>query len=102
MLDDSTPEGDTFSGLGSSNDAVFFYDPAGTLLSSYVYTSTTRGTSFEASRLGADLGLSVVGENGAVRALNGDTGSPGSSVPAPAALSLLAGAALGALRRRRR
>lgn len=100
MIDDSTPDGDTFSGLGSSGDAVFFYDPAGVLLSSYVYGAVTRGTSFEASFTSADLGLSVVGENGAVRAANNDIGSPGVAVPAPAALPALALAAFG-LRRRR-
>lgn len=101
MVDDSTPEGDTFSGLGSSNDGVFFYDPAGTLLSSYLYTTTTRGTSFEQDFFGNDLGLSVIGENGAVRATNADIGSPGSAVPAPGAVGALGLAALLAGRRRR-
>jgi MYXO-CTERM domain-containing protein len=100
MLDDSTPDGDTFSGLGSGGDAVFFYDPAGTLLSSYLYDAVIRGTSFEASRSGTDLGLSVVGENGAFAGANGDTGSPGTSVPTPAGASLLGLALLGAARRR--
>jgi hypothetical protein len=101
MLDDSTPEGDTFSGLGNSNDGVFFYDAAGTQLSSYTYASNTRGVSFEADFAGANLGLSVVGENGAVLAANGDIGSPGSAVPSPAALSVMGLAALVAGRRRR-
>lgn len=76
---------DTFSGLSSGGDAVFFYSPAGTLLSSYVFGAITRGTTFEADRSGADLGLSVIGENGAYRATNNDIGSPGFSVPAPGA-----------------
>ncbi len=101
MLDDSTPDGDTFSGLGSSNDGVFFYDGAGTLLSGYTYASNTRGVSFEADFAGTNLGLSVVGENGAVLAANGDIGSPGSAVPSPAALSVMGLAALVAGRRRR-
>jgi len=104
MVDDSTPDGDTFSGLGSSNDGVFLYDPAGTLLDSYLYLSNTRGVSFERSGDGVDLGLSVVGENGAVRALNLDIGSPGVAVvPVPAAAWLFGSAflALGGLRRTR-
>ena len=92
---------DTFSGLSSSGDAVFFYSPAGTLLSSYVFGAITRGTTFEADRSGNDLGLSVIGENGAVRATNGDIGSPGTSVPTPGASAALALLAASALRRRR-
>jgi MYXO-CTERM domain-containing protein len=91
---------DTFSGLSSSGDAVFFYDPAGNLLSSYVFGAITRGVSFEASASGLDLGLSVVGANGAIRAVNGDIGSPGFAVPAPGAAPLFALAALVARRRR--
>ncbi|MFM9957184.1 MAG: lamin tail domain-containing protein [Phycisphaerales bacterium] len=90
---------DTFSGLSSSGDGVFFYSPAGALLSSYTYGVNVRGTSWEASRSGADLGLSVVGENGAIRAANNDIGSPGTSVPAPAMLPVVA---LGAFAMRRR
>lgn len=81
---------DTFSGLGSSNDGVFFYDPSGVLLSSFLYTTTTRGVSFENARDGSSLGLSVVGENGAVRGANNDVASPGTSVPAPAMLPVVA------------
>lgn len=92
---------DSFSGLGSTNDGVFLYDPSDTLLSSYLYAANTRGVSFEIDRAGNDLGLSVVGENGAVRALNGDVGSPGVSVPAPGAVAVIAAAMVGATRRRR-
>lgn len=99
MIDDSTPDGDTFSGLGNANDGVFFYSPDGTLLSSYLYVQNTRGVSFEIDWFGNDLGLSVVGENGAVRALNNDVGSPGFAVPAPA---MLPAVALGAFALRRR
>lgn len=91
---------DTFSGLGSGGDAVFFYSPSGALLSSYSYSVTVRGTSFEADRSGNDLGLSVIGENGAVQAVNRDIGSPGTSVPAPGAAAGLAVLAIGAARRR--
>jgi hypothetical protein len=103
MVDDSTPDGDTFSGLGNSNDGVFIYSAAGTLLDSYLYVANTRGVSFEKSLAGVDLGLSVVGENGAVRAVNGDIGSPGFAVvPVPAAAWLLGSAlaAVAGLRRR--
>jgi MYXO-CTERM domain-containing protein len=92
---------DTFSGLSSGGDAVFFYSPSGSLLSSYVFGAITRGTTFEADRSGNNLGLSVVGENGAYRATNGDIGSPGTSVPAPgAAAALVLAGAFGARRRR--
>lgn len=101
MVDDSTPEGDTFSGLGSTNDGVFFYDPAGTLLSSYAWVANTRGVTFEADQNGTDLGLSVVGQNGAVLGANGDIGSPGTSVPEPASLALLGLGAAALIRRRR-
>lgn len=103
MVDDSTPDGDTFSGLGSGTDAVFFYDPAGVLLSSYAYAdgAVSRGTSFAAGLDGSDLGLSVVGVDGAVTGANGDIGSPGSAVPAPAALSAFFVALAGVFRRRR-
>ncbi|MBC7834917.1 MAG: lamin tail domain-containing protein [Phycisphaerales bacterium] len=99
MLDDATPDGDTFSGLGNTNDGVFFYDPSGVQLSSYLYAANTRGVSFEADMAGNDLGLSVVGENGAVLGANGDIASPGFAVPAPGAMSMLA---LGAVLARRR
>lgn len=92
---------DTFSGLSSSGDAVFFYSPSGTLLSSYVFGAITRGTTFEADRSGNDLGLSVIGENSAYRAVNGDIGSPGTSVPAPGAVAAFIAAAGMASRRRR-
>lgn len=103
MVDDATPDGDTFSGLGGTNDGVFLYSPGGTLLDSYLYAANTRGVSFEQSAAGVDLGLSVLGENGAVRAVNGDIGSPGFAVvPVPAAAWLLGSgiAALAGLRRR--
>ncbi len=92
---------DTFSGLGSGGDAVYFYDPAGALLSSFVFGAATRGVSFEADVFGNDLGLSVVGENGAVMASNGDVGSPGFAVPAPSGVMALAMAGVFASRRKR-
>lgn len=100
MTDDG--DGDSFSGLSSNDDAVFFYAPDGTLLSSYVYGVGTRGVSFEQSGTGLNLGLSVIGENGAKRAANGDIGSPGTAVvPVPGAVWLFA-PALAALAGRRR
>jgi hypothetical protein len=86
--------GGAFSGLGNANDAIYLYtfDPmnpgATTLVSSYSWVSNTRGTTFEASMGGANLGLSVVGENGAVLAANGDIGSPGFAVPEPTSMML--------------
>lgn len=95
------PATDTFSGLGNTNDGVFFYDPSGATLSSYLYAQNTRGVTFEIATDGTDLGLSVVGENFAVLAANGDIGSPGVAVPEPTVLSLgMMGAGL-LLRRRR-
>lgn len=101
IIDDG--DGDSFSGLSSNDDAVFFYAPDGTLLSSYSYGVGTRGVSFEQNGAGVDLGLSVLGQNGALRGANGDIGSPGAAVvPVPAAVWLLAPAlALLAGRRRR-
>ncbi|MBK6657494.1 MAG: hypothetical protein IPG43_04745 [Proteobacteria bacterium] len=102
MTDDG--DGDSFSGLSGSGDAVFFYAPDGTLLSSYVYAeeAVVRGVSFQQSGTSLDLGLSVVGEHGATLALNGDIGSPGAAVvPVPGAVWLFA-PALAALAGRRR
>jgi hypothetical protein len=102
MVDDSTPDGDTFSGLGSSNDAVFFYDPAGNQLSGYAYGANTRGVSFEATNWGADLGGSVINENGAFQASNNDIGSPGFAVgvPEPSTIAMVALAGLALVYRR--
>lgn len=100
MVPDPTGNGDTFSGLSSSGDAVFFYDPMGNLLDSFVFGSATAGTTFERDAFGNNLGLSVVGENGAYSAANGNIGSPGYAVPAPGAASLLMLAGLAARRRR--
>jgi hypothetical protein len=103
MVDDSTPDGDVFSGLGSLNDSVFFYDPAGTLLSSYTYPAQTRGITLEADHYGNNLGLSVAGENGAVQSANLDIGSPGFAVvPEPSTYALIGlGGAIFCLRRRK-
>ena len=103
MVDNNPPDGFAFSGL-SSGDTVFFYDPAGTLLDSYTYSSSAfvRGTTFEADGHGNDLGLSVLGEHGVIQASNGDIGSPGIAVvPEPTTLSLGAMGLLVLLFRRR-
>lgn len=91
---------DTFSGLGTGGDTVNFYDASGLLIDSFTYAGLTRGVSFELDAQGADLGLSVVGENGAVLAANGDVGSPGSAVPAPGAIAPFAVALIAGRRRR--
>jgi hypothetical protein len=102
MIDDADLDGDTFSGLSSSGDAVFFYNPSGVLLGSYSYTVGTRGVSFEIGSGNVDLGLSVAGENGAFRASNNDIGSPGVAVvPEPTALSLGLVGVLGLICRQR-
>jgi hypothetical protein len=102
MVDDATPEGDLFSGLSTSGDTVNFYSPAGTLLDTYTFGAVIRGVTFEINSDGADLGLSVVGEYGAVLASNGDIGSPGIAVvPEPTVLSLGAMGLLALLFRRR-
>lgn len=100
MIPDPAGNGDPFSGLSSNGDAVYFYDPAGALISSFVFGSVTRGTTFEHDIFGNDLGLSVINEHGAYKAVNGDIGSPGIAVPAPGAVSLLGLAAFAARRRR--
>jgi hypothetical protein len=90
MVDDATPDGEKFSGLGSTGDTVNFYSPTGVLLDTYTFGAITRGVTFEIMGGGTDLGLSVVGENGAVLAANGDIGSPGLAVvPEPTAIALL-------------
>ncbi len=110
----STGVTDTFSGLSADGDAVFFYDPSGVLVSQLVFGSNAgfRGVTFEADTAGNDLGRSVVGENGAVLAGNGDVGSPGfavaaatpgpAPVPEPASLLLVSVGAAVAWRFRRR
>lgn len=105
MVDDATPDGEKFSGLSSTGDTVNFYSPAGALLDSYTFGAVTRGVTFEIKGDGTDLGLSVVGESGAVLATNGDIGSPGLAVvPEPTAFALMGlagGAALLRLRQRK-
>jgi hypothetical protein len=104
---DIPPDGDTFSGLSDSNDAVYLYtyDPmdllATTLVSSYSWVANTRGTTFEASIGGTDLGLSVVDRNGAVLAANGDIGSPGTAVPEPTTVLMILTGAVAAMFSRR-
>src|SRR6478736_5240576 len=106
MVDNNPPDGFAFSGL-SNGDTVFFYNPAGTLLDSYTYSSSVfvRGTTFESDGLGNDLGLSVLGEHGAIQASNGDIGSPGLAVvtePSAIAMTTIAGGALMVSRRSRK
>jgi hypothetical protein len=102
MVDNVPPDGDIFSGLGSTSDGVFFYDPAGFLLDSFTYASQTRGSTLERDTLRNDLGVSIAGENGAITATNGDKGSPGLAIPEPSTGILVASAGALLLARRRR
>jgi hypothetical protein len=101
MVDNVPPDGDIFSGLGSTSDGVFFYDSTGSLLDSFTYASQTQGSTLERDTLRNDLGVSIAGENGAITAANGDNGSPGLAIPEPSTAMLLlsAGALLIARRR---
>jgi hypothetical protein len=101
MVDDATPDGDTYSGLGGGGDTVNIYTPAGVLLDSFSYGPATNGTSFWGDRLGNVRGLSVPGEMGAYQEQNfGNIGSPG-VVPEPTTvlMALFATAIAGCFRR---
>ncbi len=96
-----------FSGLGSGGDGVNLYNNTGSLIAAVGFGTSTSGVSFEWDGItGADLGLSVNGENGAYVASYGGIGSPGfavlNTIPEPAsALALLGLAGLLTTTRRR-
>jgi hypothetical protein len=93
----------SFSGLSSGGDKVELYDSTAALVAEVMFGSATAGVSFEWNTLGASLGLSVAGENGAIGASNNRIGSPG-AVPEPGALALVGiaiGGLVGCTRRRR-
>ncbi len=82
----------TFSGLSSGGDDVHLFDASQTEVASASFGPSTSGDTFEWDTHGTNLGLSVVGENGAFLSTYGGIGSPGTavSVPEPAAIALLA------------
>ncbi|WP_421751852.1 DUF5689 domain-containing protein [Croceimicrobium sp.] len=72
-----------FSGFSSNGDEVNLYDDAGRLISAAAYTGAdvTAGFSLEFDMMGALVGASVDGVNGAYTSINGDVGSPGDQSP---------------------
>lgn len=111
--------GAVFQSFGSGGDQVNVYNGSSVLVANVSFSTATMGFSFEWDANGPSLGgtslnLSVLGENGAFRAIsngqntgNGpgvDIGSPG-SIPEPSSAAALFGACAlvgAALRRRRR
>jgi hypothetical protein len=81
-----------FSGLSSGGDEVHLFDGANAEVAAAVFGASTSGVTFEWSREGINLGLSVAGQNGATTSAYGGIGSPGASVniPEPATLALAA------------
>ncbi len=98
-----------FSGLSSGGDSVFLFNNLAQQVAGVSFGASTSGVTFEWDGSGANLGLSVAGENGAFTSTYGGVGSPGVAVlpvPEPAsgallAMALCAGASW-AIRRRRR
>jgi hypothetical protein len=95
-------------GLSSGGDEVNIFDSAGNRITGVSFAAATLGTTFDNF---AGVGgitdpppaistLSVTGTHGAFVATNSEIGSPG-VVPEPAALGVVAIAALGMFRRRR-
>lgn len=93
---------DDFSGLGSSGDSIYLYNPSGTLLTEVTFgsmASPNDGKSFAWDTAGnAIAGYSVAGVDGAFIAISDDgvapgtdVGSPGITVPEPNAFAALAG-----------
>jgi hypothetical protein len=96
----------TFQAFGANGDQVNIYNSSNALVTSVSFGIATQGSSFAWDAGGNSLGISVVGQNGAFKAvLNGgnaapgpgqDIGSPGyvSPVPEPGTVALL-GAGVG-------
>lgn len=93
-----------FSGLSSGGDEVHLFNPSNVEAAAVTFGASTSGVTFEWARNGANLALSVAGQNGAVTSAYGGIGSPGTSVnvPEPATIALMTGAVLGVIQVARR
>jgi Lamin Tail Domain len=95
-------------GLSSTTDEVNIYDSGNNLITGVHFGASTSNVSFDNSAgVGAATTppptistISVLGTNGAFKDAAGEIGSPGTTVPEPASLSLLTGATLLLTRRR--
>ena len=90
-----------FYGLGKSGDSVFLYDNTGALADSFTFTASSTGYSIDVFNGGVD---SQLGVNGAWASddIDGfsDIASPGTAVPEPLTLTLLAAGGLIIVRRK--
>jgi len=93
---------DTFSGLSSNGDQIELWDadpntnPSANLIANVSFPAATQGFTFAWAETGADLGVSVSGQNLAFTAVNSDVGSPGVAVvPEPSSIVLVGFAGLG-------
>lgn len=92
--------GSNFRNFGANGDSIYIFDASNNVVASVTFGVATQGRSFEWDMNGEYLGISVVGEYGAFRAVsNGETppgpgidvGSPGFAVvPEPSTIALFA------------
>lgn len=97
-----------FQSFSSSTDQIHIFNASNVEVLSLTFGAATTGFSLEWDTNGNSLASSVIGQNGAYQASSDgaghagiDVGSPGTAVPEPASLALLA-TALPVLGRRRR